>query len=90
MGFDSIHRSKAVTEFLSSTPGMLSENFPPYAPELNPVDKIWGYIKFGRLANYAPFSLIQLRSKVREELTVLKSRGHILRGFIESCGLSVR
>lgn len=28
--------------------------FPPYAADLNPVELLWGYLKYGRLANLAP------------------------------------
>ncbi len=33
---------------------------PPYAPELNPVELIWGYAKSHRLANFAPLELHDL------------------------------
>ena len=35
-------------------PGVVAEPFPPYASKLNPADGIWGYVKYGRLPNYAP------------------------------------
>ncbi len=33
---------------------------PPYAPELNPVELIWGYAKTNPLANFAPLELHDL------------------------------
>lgn len=30
------------------------EWFPAYAPELNPVEQLWNYSKYGRLANFIP------------------------------------
>ena len=42
------HCSAPVTDYLDSHSHMLVEEFPPYASELNPVDNVWSYIKFGR------------------------------------------
>jgi transposase len=42
----SVHRSKEVREFVKSTGGKLSLFFqPPYAPELNPDEQVWNYLK---------------------------------------------
>src|SRR5437870_11737901 len=30
------------------------EKLPPYAPMLNPVERIWGWLKYSRLCNFAP------------------------------------
>lgn len=84
-----IHGSRAVTNFLDDASEIISEKFPIYAPEINPVDKIWGYIKFGRLANYAPFELSQLRSKVKEELMTIKKKEFLLHSFIKGSGLEL-
>jgi hypothetical protein len=40
-----IHSCSAVEEYLGTNPGIKLESFPPYAPELNPVDRAWFYIK---------------------------------------------
>jgi transposase len=39
-----IHSCGAVEEYLATKPGIRLESFPPYAPELNPVDRAWFYI----------------------------------------------
>lgn len=84
-----IHGSHAVNNFIEGIPKITSEKFPPYAPELNPVDNIWGYIKFGRLANYAPPELSQLRSKVQDELMAIKKQEDLIHGFIRGSGLEL-
>jgi len=84
-----IHGSNSVKDFLNGYPGIVNENFPPYAPELNPVDRVWGYIKHGRLANYAPDGLTQLRSKVKQELSALKKKSYLLHAFIRDAGLDL-
>jgi len=58
------------------------EPLPPQAPELNPADGIWRYVKYGRLANYTPLDLGILRRKVIEELDQLKCRAELLRSFV--------
>jgi transposase len=42
----SVHRSKEVRKFVKSTGGKLRLFFqPPYAPELNPDEQVWNYLK---------------------------------------------
>ena len=38
---------------------------PPYAPELNPVELVWAYLKRHLLANYCPGTLEQLKAYLR-------------------------
>ena len=47
-----IHRSALVCEFIASTNGRLTvERLPPYAPELNPVEYMWGHLKTHEIGN---------------------------------------
>lgn len=63
-----IHTAEPVNLFLVVHPAIKVFFFPPYAPELNPVDNVWGYIKYNRLANFRPRDLVELRKRVRSEL----------------------
>ena len=36
-----IHLSKPITDYLFAQSAIVSEPFPPYAPDLNPVDSVW-------------------------------------------------
>lgn len=83
-----IHCSKLMEEYLEKAGRLIVEQFPPYAPELNPVDKLWAYLKYGRLANYAPSTLTDLRARLISELTALESRQEILAGCIRGAGLN--
>ena len=48
----SIHRSKLVREYVASTGGRVEvERLPAYAPELNPVEYLWGHLKTHEIAN---------------------------------------
>jgi hypothetical protein len=41
-----IHRSEPIVKYLHMHQKIVVEPFPPYAPELNPVDYIWSYVKY--------------------------------------------
>lgn len=47
-----IHRCAAVRDYLASTEGRVTaERLPAYAPELNPVEYMWGHLKIHEIAN---------------------------------------
>lgn len=54
------HRSPEVREYCRHHRIEL-ELLPPYAPELNPVEYVWCYLKTKPLANFAPRELAQLK-----------------------------
>jgi transposase len=82
-----IHSCTAVEEYMSTNPGIRFEPFPPYAPELNPVDRAWFYIKYDRIPNYAPASTDLLRKTVGKELRRLQTRPQLLESFIKQSKL---
>ena len=84
-----IHECAQVTEFLATYPDVVAELLPPYAPELNPADGIWRYIKYGRLPNYTPYTMDELRSKVTEELDRLKALPDLLKSFVRFTKLPI-
>jgi transposase len=49
------HRSKLLREYLDSTDGHIQIAFlPPYAPNLNPIEYLWAWLKRHALANFCP------------------------------------
>jgi len=51
----SAHRSHLVRDFILARRERLAvERLPSYAPELNPVEYLWGYWKHHELPNYCP------------------------------------
>jgi transposase len=84
-----IHSAKPVREYLQRNPKVKLEMIPEYAPELNPADGVWSYVKYGRLANYAPCDLKTLRRQVKTELSRLKRRGDLLSSFIRKSKLTI-
>ncbi len=82
-----IHRAKPVINYVAKHHTVRVEYFPPYAPELNPVDQIWSYVKYGRLANYCPDSLTELRERITTEFDRLKKRPDLLESLFHHTGL---
>ena len=80
-------RSKAVRAYLAKHPEVVVEDFPAYAPELNPDEHVWGRTKYGRLANLAADDAQLLLDYVVEELIDLKFRPDLLKSFIRKSGL---
>jgi transposase len=55
------HRSRLVPDFMSQTEGRMQiEYLPAYAPELNPVEYLWGHWKHHEIPNLCPKNLGQL------------------------------
>jgi DDE superfamily endonuclease len=63
---------------------------PPYAPELNPVELIWGYTKRNPLANFAPLELHDLVMQTQWVTYAIGDDQKLLRSFIKHCPLSLR
>lgn len=85
-----IHRALAVRRFLHEHRTIVVEEFPPYAPELNPVDYVWSYVKYARLANYCPPNLDILRERITDEFQQLQKRPDLLTSFFGATGLSLK
>jgi putative transposase len=84
-----VHTAFPVREFVANAAGVKLELIPQYAPELNPADGVWAYIKFGRLANYTPKGLPELRLRVVDELFKVKRRPDLLHAFIRKAKLNL-
>jgi transposase len=76
-----------VKDFLDGTPSIEVVEFPPYAPELNPVDYVWPCVKYDRLANYRPRNLAELRQRITEELTLVAEQPGLQKALFSRAGL---
>jgi len=76
-------RSRVVQAYLARHPEVVVEDFPGYAPELNPDEMVWGWTKYGRLANYAAADLQSLRERIEAELEDLQQHPYDLLEFVE-------
>ncbi len=84
------HRAAIVRDWLRAHPTWHVVWFRPYAPELNPVEQLWTYLKYGRLANFAPETIEQIRDEVRHEVRRLRPRPSLLRSFFHHSTLPFR
>ena len=80
-------KAKVVRAWLAEHPGVVTEKFPGYVPDLNPDEGVWGWTKYGRLANLAANDTDELWDRVIEELIEVKFRPDLLRGFIRQTEL---
>jgi transposase len=80
-------KSKVVRAWLAAHPDVVAEDFPGYVPDLNPDEGVWGWTKYGRLANLAADDKDELWDRVVDELIEVKFRPDLLRGFIQQTGL---
>lgn len=63
---------------------------PPYAPELNPVEYLWAYLKTNPLANDPAADLHTLAHRARCAAHSVQHRQDLLRAFLRHTGLSLR
>lgn len=89
-GHLNVHRSKKVSALLDATPGLHAEYLPPYAPELNPVEYLWSFLKFYPLANVAFFRLDEVATATRTHARALQRNEELLRSFLDHSPLSLR
>jgi transposase len=66
------------------------EYLPPYAPELNPVEYLWAYLKTNPLANDPAADLHTLAHRTRRAAYSVQHRQDLLRAFFRHTGLSLR
>jgi transposase len=76
------HRSRLVREFVAEQRGAIElEYLPAYAPELNPVEYIWGYCKQHKLPNFCPKDFGQLSWAARAALRRMRRRKTLVNSF---------
>lgn len=66
------------------------EYLPPYAPELNPVEYLWAYLKTNPLANDPALDLPALAHRTRRAAYSVQRRPDLLRALFRHSGLSLR
>jgi putative transposase len=81
------HRGPAVRAFLRRNRRLRLERLPPYAPDLNPVEAVWAWLKYGKLANHVPDGLSDLDDEIVDRLSELKFDPDLLRGLCEASAL---
>jgi len=72
-----IHRRKEVKHWIKSHPRLHGEDFPAYAPELNPAEYVWNQADRA-LANSAPTDLVQLNGMLRNSVRRIRGSQTLL------------
>lgn len=82
------HRSKELKDFLKSQKDWLEiEWFPPYAPELNPLEYLWSTGKNKDLANLYTETLVDIDRAIRRYKQRLRRHPNLLTGFLKASTL---
>lgn len=78
------HRGREVKEFLrqGGTRRIYLARLPSYAPDLNPDEGVWNYLKRVELKNLCCHNLAELRAELRKAIERLRHKTGIIKGFI--------
>lgn len=75
------HKGPVMRKFLASHRRLRLELLPPWAPDHNPVEAVWSWLKYGALANYTPEGIDPLDDAVIDRLIQLKFDPELLRAL---------
>ena len=84
------HRGKLAQTYIRETPGLHAEFFPPYAPELNPAEQIWNYLKNNPMANLPIQQVDDLADVARHHGRSLQRKQCLLRSLLAHTPLNIR
>ena len=65
------------------------EWLPAYAPELNPVEQLWGHTKYGDLANYIPEDIQVMQQSVTHSIRKAANNSDLLLSFVRHTHLDL-
>jgi putative transposase len=75
------HKGPVVRDFLRRNRRLRLEMLPAWAPDHNPVEAVWSWLKYGELANYTPEGVGPLDDEVIDRLIGLKFDPDLLRAL---------
>ena len=84
------HRSRLVWDFVRQQRGRLWLEFlPAYAPELNPVEYLFGFAKQRELANLCLDTITEVRRYATRRLKSMQRRPALIRAFWKQAELPI-
>lgn len=85
------HRSHVIKDFLTqgAADRLHLERLPGYAPDLNPDEGIWHYLKHVELKNLCCQNFTQLRLELRRAIQRLRHKSRVILGCFAMAGLPV-
>jgi len=85
------HKSRVMRDYVARQRQWLTvERLPGYAPELNPVEPIWGNVKRTELANVCAADLDALRAPLRRGCARVRRHPQLAFNFLRHAGLELR
>jgi transposase len=89
LGNHPVHHSKRIRHVIESLEGKLRLFFlPPYSPELDPVESVWGYMKYHQVGKASIHNRYQLVRIVYQLLRRLQKLPQLLRSFFQHSELA--
>jgi transposase len=85
-----VHRAVGIQRFVDKHPRLHIEYLPPYAPELNPVEYAWSWLKINPLANRCAQDLDQLTAAATRAKHQMAANCRLLGGFVQATKLPIR
>jgi transposase len=83
------HRSRKVRTWLEAQNGLLVvARLPAYAPELNPVEAIWAYLKKHEIANLCRNTIGEVGQFARNRLKSMQRRSNLITAFWKQAELA--
>ena len=82
----SLHKTPAIRSAIAARAWLRVYELPAYAPELNPVEKVWSTMK-GSLANLAVRTATELTAAVKNRLNRMQYRTGLIDGYFTGTGL---
>jgi putative transposase len=76
-----MHKGPPIRQLEADFPRLSLEFLPPYAPDLNPVEALWNYVKYDELAKYAPTGVEELDRTLTAQLHDVRQNRNRLRTF---------
>jgi transposase len=81
------HKSRVMATYLARQRAWLTvERLPAYAPDLNPIEQVWGNVKTRELANVCAPDLAALRSPLRAGFARVRRQPEL--AFLQDAGLA--
>jgi transposase len=83
------HKSRTMQAFATRERAWLTiERLPAYAPDLNPIEQVWGNVKTCELANLCAPDLTALRRPLGAGFARVRRQPHLAFAFLRHAGLS--
>jgi len=84
------HRSRRMTEWVASQRNWLSiEPLPGYAPDLNPIEQVWGNVKSKELANLCKDTIGEIAESAQDGLDRVGDDAQLCFAFLRHTGLKL-